>query len=215
MRLRTTGAQVTQAISTPGSSLSHSTASSPSVMASDTGGTRPRNLTDTIGYALCSGAAIGYQSDEWGRASYRVGGKMASVYTGGTVFRCDSQPPADGFYVAFWTQYTPQSISQPQPINCNHTITLRNPVLNTTANALVIDRCASCVGVGRQLEDPTTSDYYVNGATVDLSVELWNFLFNNASFGVYDVEYDGTPWPGWTAEPSPLTPLGRTQCGSS
>ena len=140
---------------------------------------------------------------------------MASMYvaTAESAFRCNAAPPADGYYVAFWTQYheSPDG-SQPQPLNCNQTLELTNPRLGTTATAMVIDRCASCVGVGRQLNDPTTGDCFVNGATIDLSRELWRHLFAGANGSVYDVEYNGAVHAGWDAEPAPLTELTSAQC---
>lgn len=87
-----------------------------------------------------------------------------------------------------------------------------NPRLGRTATAVVIDRCASCVGVGRQLHDPTTGDCFVNGATVDLSTEIWQYLFAGAPGSVYDIEYDGVAYAGWDTEPAALTNLSFTQC---
>ena len=140
---------------------------------------------------------------------------MASTYdaTTGSAFRCDSVPPDNGFYVAFWTQYRESTDgSQPQPLNCNQSLRLTNPRLGITADAMVIDRCASCVGVGHQVNDPTTSDCLVNGATIDLSSKLWQHLFAGAPGSVYDIEYDGAVYPGWDDEPAALTHLTSAQC---
>lgn len=139
---------------------------------------------------------------------------MASTYDADTtsIFRCNAAPPSDGYFVAFWTQYRAGSISQPQPLNCNHSVRLTNPRLDRTATAFVIDRCASCVGVGRKVNDPTTPDCLVNGATVDLSPDLWNFLYAGAPPSVYDIEYEGDVYAGWDADPSPLTALSDGEC---
>ncbi|KAK5705833.1 hypothetical protein LTR17_021313 [Elasticomyces elasticus] len=125
---------------------------------------------------------------------------MASVYNANRqdAFRCNNPPPADDYYVAMWTRYHPVPVghSQDAPRNCNSTLMVRNPKLNTSALAMVIDRCASCVGAGHQTSDPTTPDTTVNGATIDLSENLWRYLFNNAEGSVYNIEYDGDIYGG-------------------
>lgn len=99
---------------------------------------------------------------------------MASVYVPeSNVFRCDTQPPHSGFYVAVWTRYNASEVSQPMPKNCNQWLTLKNPKMGRTAEALVIDRCASCVGVDRQMSDPATRDSLVNGAIIDLYIAMY------------------------------------------
>ena len=168
------------------------------------------------GNAVCSGIDIAERKDMHGTATYSKNGKMASVYLASTssVFRCDSSPPPNSYYVAFWTPYNGQAdASQPQPLNCNKTITVRNPRLDRIATAKVIDRCASCVGVGFQTTDPTTPECLVNGATIDMSLALWNYLFNNAAPSVYDVEYSGDVHAGWNTQPEPLTKLTGEECG--
>lgn len=198
-----------------------STASPPAVQsgsdASITNAFDPQPLTDTTGYAYCNGLPLARREDQWGRASYHRGGKMASVYyaDASSSFHCDRPPPLNDHYVAFWTQYDGATISQPTPLNCNRTLSLTNRRLGKTANATVIDRCASCVGVGRQLDDPTTPDCLVNGATIDLSRTLWDFLFEGAPPGVYDIEYDGNVYAGWATDPTPLTRDSGAQCNST
>ena len=167
------------------------------------------------GNALCTGTEQHERHDKSGSATYAIDGKMASVYFASqdSPFRCDIAPPDDGYYVAFWTQYNGQpEASQPPPINCNETITLRNPKLNRVATAKVIDRCASCVGVGHQTGDSTTADCLVNGATIDLSKKLWNYLYDKASPSVYDIEYSGDPYLGWREQPALLTSLTPSEC---
>ncbi|KYG40413.1 hypothetical protein M433DRAFT_177982 [Acidomyces richmondensis BFW] len=160
------------------------------------------------GYEFCEGISpmAMVKNNTYGAATYKPGGRMASTYIAGpdASFRCNLPAPDDGFYVAVWTRYSP-GVSQPQPKNCNSTLSLRNPTTGRRANALVIDRCASCVGVNHQTSDPTTPDYVVNGATVDLSTALWNYLYNDAPYGVYDIEYDGPVYGGsWDGDPDPL-----------
>ncbi len=159
--------------------------------------------------ASCSGSST-QSSDRFGKASYEAGGKMASVYEAYPTyaFRCfDNIAPelVPKYYVAFWTSFDSTQLSQPQPINCNQTIVVTNPQLQRSAKATVIDRCQSCVGVGRTQDDPTTSDSSVNGATIDLSMELWRYLFNDAPWTVYDIEYDGSHWLGSGTEPSKVS----------
>ena len=184
-------------------------------LARNTGAFDPQPLTDTTGNAYCSGLSLARREDQWGRASYHHGGKMASTYdaTADSAFRCDRAPPPDGHYVAFWTQYDEDAVSQPKPMNCNRTLSLTNPRLGKTATAPVIDRCASCAGVGRQLNDPTTPDCLVNGATVDLGRALWDFLFEGAPPSVYDIEYGGDVYAGWDTNPAPLASISGAQCG--
>ncbi|KAK5162830.1 uncharacterized protein LTR77_011156 [Saxophila tyrrhenica] len=164
------------------------------------------------GYSFCTGIALSPREDRYGRASYRPGGRMASVYNEDVAFRCDLAAPPDGYYVALWTQYTDHSIPQPPPTTCGQTLSLTNPKLNRTATATVIDRCASCVGVGRRLNDRTTPDCLVNGATVDVSPALWNFLFDNAIPSVYDIEYEGDVYAGWPVDPARLDDMDMAEC---
>ena len=167
------------------------------------------------GNAVCSGIDIAERKDLYGTATYSKNGKMASVYLASrrSAFRCDSAPPLTDYYVALWTPFNGQAdASQPQPLNCNQTITLRNPRLDRVATAKVIDRCASCVGVGYQTADPTTPDCLVNGATIDMSLALWNHMFNEAAPSVYDVEYSGDAHAGWNTQPEPLTELTEEDC---
>ncbi|TIA33346.1 hypothetical protein D6C78_07612 [Aureobasidium pullulans] len=141
--------------------------------------------------------------DAYGIKSYSPNGKMASVYDADSTstFRCDniSYPP-DGYYVAFWTPYdnslASEGRSQPAPVNCGRDINFTNPLTGVSAVAVVLDRCASCVGVGNQLNDPTTDQSLVNGATVDLSRGLWNKIYDNAAGSVYDILYEGKPLQG-------------------
>ena len=170
----------------------------------------------STGNAVCSGIDVIERKDMYGTATYSKNGKMASVCLAstGSVFRCDSTPPPNGYYVALWAPYNGQAdASQPQPLNCNQTMTLKNPRLGRVATAKVIDRCASCVGVGFQTADPTTPECLVNGATIDMSLALWNYLFNNAAPTVYDIEYSGEAHAGWDKQPEPLTKLNEEECG--
>ena len=123
---------------------------------------------------------------------------MASVYVASDndKFRCDIKPPADGMYVAVWTRYDHALTAQPKPKNCGEMIHLTNPKTGVSSDAMVIDRCASCVGVGHQISDNSTADNFANGATIDLSVKLWNKLYNNAAYAVYDIEYSGPVYGG-------------------
>ncbi|KEQ57628.1 uncharacterized protein M437DRAFT_70647 [Aureobasidium melanogenum CBS 110374] len=135
----------------------------------------------------------------FGIKSYAIDGKMASVYdaTQESTFRCtDIEYPSNGYYVAFWTQYDSTLISQPEPVNCGLYMNFTNPLTGVSASALVLDRCASCVGVGKQLNDPTTSQGLVNGATVDMSRALWNRIYSGAPGDVYDILYSGRPLLG-------------------
>lgn len=137
--------------------------------------------------------------DSFGIKSYAIDGKMASVYdaTQESTFRCtDIEYPSNGYYVAFWTQYDSTLISQPEPVNCGQYMNFTNPLTGVSASALVLDRCASCVGVGKQLNDPTTSQGLVNGATVDMSRALWNRIYSGAPGDVYDILYSGRPLLG-------------------
>jgi len=171
------------------------------------------------GFSACTiRSSAARREDGIGIATYTVGGRMASVYDAseGAAFRCEDVPyPTDGFYVAFWTQWSSDDrcSSQPAPINCGDRLTFRNPLSNITANAIVLDRCASCVGVERQPNDPTLDLTRVNGATVDLSRALWNHLFAGSDGSVYDVEYDTkTAYPGWTDEPTQLAQNAEIDC---
>ncbi|TIA27823.1 hypothetical protein D6C78_10997 [Aureobasidium pullulans] len=142
--------------------------------------------------------------DAYGKKSYSPGGKMASVYdaTRTSTFRCDNVSyPADDYYVAFWTRYDSSLAlnknSQPAPINCGQRLKFTNPLTGLSASGVVLDRCASCIGVGDlSLNDPTTNEGLVNGATVDFSRELWNKIYNGAPGDVYDVVYVGDPLQG-------------------
>lgn len=141
--------------------------------------------------------------DQYGIKSYVQNGKMASVYdaSSDSTFRCQGVSyPDNGLYVAFWTQYE-QSLacngeSQPAPVDCGDYVEFANPLTGKSAIALVLDRCASCVGVGNTLGDPTTSNDLINGATVDFSRALWNKIFENAPDNVYDIMYHGRPLQG-------------------
>lgn len=123
---------------------------------------------------------------------------MASVYIASNeaAFRCDLEPPADGLYVAVWTRFNPELPSQPMPKNCGEILHLTNPKTGASSHAMVLDRCQSCVGVGHQASDHSTPDNLVNGATIDLSVALWNKLFDGAPHEVYDIVYDGLVYGG-------------------
>ncbi|KAM0714158.1 hypothetical protein Q7P37_010307 [Cladosporium fusiforme] len=123
---------------------------------------------------------------------------MASMYIASRndAFRCDLPPPADELYVAVWTRYDPELTSQPKPRNCGEIVHLENPKTGASSDAMVIDRCQSCVGVDHQASDPTTLDLLVNGATIDLSVNLWKKLYGEAQGSVYDVLYNGSVYGG-------------------
>lgn len=131
---------------------------------------------------------------------------MASVYVPvKPMFRCNIQPPASNYFVAVWTRFIPGEQSQPQPKNCNEWLALENPKNGRTATALVVDRCASCVGVAHQMSDSTVSDSLVNGATVDLSPGLFSYLYEGAVEGVFDVLYNGSIYGGsWDGDPDDL-----------
>jgi hypothetical protein len=146
-------------------------------------------------------------------ASYALGGSMASVYFPvEPVFSCNIKPPASNYFVAVWTRFVAGQQSQPKPRNCNDWLTLENPKNGRTATALVIDRCASCVGVGHQMSDSTVSDSLVNGATIDLSPELFSYLYEGAVEGVFDVSYNGSIYGGsWDGDPEDLR---NTNCGT-
>ena len=183
----------------------------------ETAGTMHPDYSRLTGEAVClADGKVPVQHDEFGDASYTRNGKMASVYEASHYgpFRCGGVAPPDQHYVAFWTQFDGDITgSQPQPINCNETISLRNPKTGKTATAKVIDRCASCVGVGFQMADPTVPEEVVNGATIDLSLNLWHFLFGwRAPLGVYDIEYEGRSHLGWLEEPRALGKLTSCQC---
>lgn len=123
---------------------------------------------------------------------------MASVYFASktATFRCEIEPPADELYVAVWTRYDPLLIAQPKPKNCGEILHLENPKTGASSDAVVLDRCQSCVGVDRHVSDPTTPDSLVNGATIDLSLKLWNKLYGGAEQSVYDVIYNGPTFGG-------------------
>ncbi|KAH0405520.1 hypothetical protein KCU89_g62, partial [Aureobasidium melanogenum] len=145
--------------------------------------------------------------DSYGIRFYTSEGKLASVYDAdsNSVFRCDDLTyPSNGYYVAFYTPYNStlaiEGKSQPAPAKCGQYVDFKNPLTGVSATALVLDRCASCIGVGGQLNDPSTDQSLVNGATVDFSRALWNKIYNNAPNNVYDVQYAGKPnaqyaWP--------------------
>lgn len=164
------------------------------------------SVEGTTGHWACAGQQAPRKSDNFGTANYRHGGTMASVYDPGSyVFRCDTRAPENGFYVAVWTRYNASLIAQPAPRNCKKWLKVKNPKTGRAAQAMVIDRCASCVGVDHQTSDPTTPDSLVNGATIDLSPALWVELYDSAPYGVYDVEYDGPVYGGsWDGEPDAL-----------
>jgi len=155
------------------------------------------------GRSRCIGKPVSTGEDPYGTISYKVGGKMASVYVASDSahFRCDIKPPADGMYVAVWTRYDNALTGQPQPKNCGKTIHLTNPKTGVSSDAMVIDRCASCVGVGHQISDNSTADNFANGATIDLSLKLWNKLYNNAPQAVYDIDYSGPIYGGSESGP--------------
>ena len=187
-------------------SSSHHTASA----AQETATVDPTGDT-SVGFTGAS--CYGYprrSSYRFGKASYERGGKMASIYIAKPTyaFRCFEHIAPElvpQYYVAFWTPVDPTQASQPQPINCNQTIVVTNPQLQRSAEATVIDRCRSCLGVGRTPDDSTISDSSVNGATIDLSMELWRYLFDAAPRTVYDIEYNGSPWLGSATEPSKVS----------
>jgi hypothetical protein len=136
--------------------------------------------------------------DSYGIRSNKLNGKMASVYDAdhSSTFRCDDlEYPSNGYYVAFYTRYNStledEEKSQPAPVNCGQNVSFTNPLTGVSETALVLDRCASCIGVGGQLNDPSTDQILVNGATVDFSRALWNKIYNNAPNNVYDVQYSG------------------------
>jgi hypothetical protein len=161
---------------------------------------------EDVGHWYCSGKQPPVRDEEAFTASYTPGGSMASVYyPEQPLFRCNIQPPASNYYVAVWTRHDPDHESQPQPRNCNEWLTLENPKNGLTATALVIDRCASCVGVGHQTSDNTTSDIWVNGATIDLSPDLFKYLYSEAPDGVFDIKYNGSIYGGsWDGDPDVL-----------
>jgi hypothetical protein len=134
----------------------------------------PSTGPGTTGNAICSNSSVPRYEDDYVRASYTPGGAMASVYHASKddVFRCELEPPADELYVAVWTRYDPSLIAQPKPKNCGKTLHLENPKTGASSDAIVLDRCQSCVGVDHQVSDPTTPDSLVNGATGDCSIGL-------------------------------------------
>jgi hypothetical protein len=150
------------------------------------------------GNSICQAVPVPAHEDDHGIASYTKGGRMASVYVASDTdaFRCEIEPPADGMYVAVWTRYDPKLPSQPKPKNCGEIVHLTNPKTGVSSDALVLDRCQSCVGVDHQASDPSTCDDWVNGATIDLSVRLWNLLYDSAAYAVYDIDYDGPVYGG-------------------
>ena len=179
--------------------VSSDDATVPTVHTSDASPQTAQNETGATGNSFCTGSQLLTRSDTYGKATYLPGSKMASVYDPNpltAVFRCDLPSPEDEFYVAMWTRYDPNVVSQPQPRNCGDRLTVRNPTTGKSQDAMVIDRCASCVGVDHQTSDPTTPDALVNGATIDLSPALWNRLFDGAPFSVYDIDYEGETYAG-------------------
>lgn len=134
---------------------------------------------------------------------------MASVYDPvDYVFRCNTlaEPDVPEYYAAVWTKYDPALKAQPMPQNCNQTITLKNMQNGRTASAIIKDRCASCVGVNHQTSDPNIFDSEVNGATIDLSPKLWEYLYDGSPFDVLDIECDGPIYSGSPdQDPDPLT----------
>jgi hypothetical protein len=159
-----------------------------------------------VGFWYCNGKQPPVRDEEHFTASYTLGGSMASVYyPERPLFRCNIQPPASNYYVAVWTRFVANQTSQPEPKNCNEWLTLENPKNRRTATALVIDRCASCVGVGHQMSDSSTLDIWANGATIDLSPDLFNYLYAGAEIGVYDITYNGSIYGGsWDGAPDVL-----------
>jgi len=159
-----------------------------------------------VGFWYCKGEKPPTRNDRAFTASYTFGGSMASVYyPEKPLFRCDIQPPASNYFAAVWTRYAPDEIAQPQPKNCNDWLALENPKNGRTATALVIDRCASCVGVAHQMSDRNVSDSLVNGATVDLSPDLFAYLYEGAVEGVFDILYNGSIYGGsWDGDPDEL-----------
>ena len=193
--------------------LHHSSSQHHSSSPEETNGPGNPDYSRLTGAAECLNRSVPRKDNAFGRASYIKNGKMASAYNASDTFRCGGVAPADGMYAAVWTQYNGDPTgSQPLPVNCNESISLRNPKTGSRATAKIIDRCASCVGVGYQMADPTVPEYTINGATIDLSLQLWATLFENASLGVYDIEYDGRPHLGWPDLPQPLGKLTTSQC---
>lgn len=162
---------------------------------------------EDVGHWYCKGTKPPPREDEAFTALYAFGSSMASVYyPERPVFSCDIQPPSSNYFAAVWTRYVQSQQKQPQPKNCNEWLKVENPKNGRSATALVIDRCASCVGVGHQLSDSSVSDSYVNGATIDLSPALFSFLYEGAVEGVFDVVYNGSIYGGsWDGEPDALT----------
>jgi len=152
----------------------------------------------TTGNAVCGNTTVPRREDEGSRASYVPGGTMASVYFASKTdtFSCELEPPDDELYVAVWTRYDPTLIKQPKPKNCGEILHLKNPKTGVSSDAVVLDRCQSCVGVDHQVSDRTTPDSLVNGATIDLSLNLWNKLYGDAKPSVYDVVYNGPVYGG-------------------
>jgi len=150
------------------------------------------------GHAFCNAISVPRHEDDYYRASYTPGGTMASVYFASKTdkFSCEIEPPADELYVAVWTRYNPSLIEQPKPKNCGEILHLKNPKTGASSDAVVLDRCQSCVGVGHQVSDLTTPDSLVNGATIDLSLKLWKKLYGEAEPSVYDVVYSGPTYGG-------------------
>lgn len=55
------------------------------------------------------------------------------------------------------------------------------------------------------MSDSTVSDNLVNGATIDLSPELFSYLYEGAVEGVFDVLYNGSIYGGsWDGDPDDL-----------
>jgi len=158
----------------------------------------PSSGSGTTGHAVCSDSSVSIYEDDLVRASYTPGGTMASVYfaSKNDTFRCELEPPDDELYVAVWTRYDPSLIAQPKPKNCGEVLHLKNPKTGASSDAVVLDRCQSCVGVDHQVSDPTTPDSLVNGATIDLSLNLWKKLYGEAEGSVYDVIYNGPIYGG-------------------
>jgi hypothetical protein len=62
------------------------------------------------------------------------------------------------------------------------------------------------------MSDSTVSDHLVNGATVDLSPELFSYLYEGAVEGVCDVLYNGSIYGGsWDGDPEDLR---NPNCGT-
>ncbi|KAF4547332.1 Hypothetical protein D9617_46g064320 [Elsinoe fawcettii] len=171
------------------------------------------------GYSFCTSRQNVQQRKNAGMASFQPEGRMASMYIAdrSSTYRCSEVTyPDDELFVALWTQYQAdlEGKSQPAPINCGQKMMFRNPVNGNEAEAVVLDRCASCVGVNRSPQDPNMGLQLVNGATVDLSAKLWDILYNGEEGAVFDIEYGGSIWAGSDQEPKGLEESDRHLCST-